>query len=1321
LDFITTRAWSEGNKNGGYPGAAPAARGASWAHPNGIQTANNQNSEGGTATPWYSWGPNTNAAFTWGTDTSGNTKSPTGAGGGDPYDSLLYTVTDIASFWSAGTRSNFGFCVNFDAGGNFQYYSREFSLTGEPVLFIDYTPAPDTPVVVNYPGATNVLYNTADLGGVLSSTGAAPTEVRVYYGRQDQYPSTNGWEGVAEIGNPQGVGPFVAHVTGLLDGTGYVYRCYATNSFGDCWATQATAFVTLPLALTINNSGGATGITATVASLNGFLVSTGGAPTAVWVFMGTNGATGGLSNTDKSLWQTNFFIGNNIPFQTYVTTRATGLQYSTVYYYSYYASNSLGLEAWAGVTNFQTLAPTDYIATNNAAWNLNSTWKPSTGYPNYPDDSATIASNTVTVSGYAIPTMRYINITTNGSKTGTVAYADATFQSAPVQLSGGTLQLDCNAPTVASNQVTVKAASQIFLAGVNNGGNGNAVPLYGDVMDWVQGGVTNTGMIHLLGSYWAKMNFYGRGNHFSGGWEIIGGTYSTSSGYAGTGGMILWSDGGLGSGTAIVRNAFSVCAGQTGSGSLPPPARVVVANGGVLAMGNNYGISPVVISNWEIEVQSGGMMTFGAYGIGQYVGGHLFVTSNLTFYRSRNVYSYAWYPDTAYGGQIVGNGRITIDATRGTIGGSEFFRLSGNNTNFSGGITLLYAPLSIENTNALGTGDSWFDAGDGSAVTLLATPATNWSLANNIGGINTIQVQDGTSNYTFTVAGGTLQPGTNVNNSGKLTVGGRLQFAPKPAGGYSTLIVDVTGYNGVAGVDYDQLVVTRGGLAGTISQCDLQIKVVPTVEQLDQQTLTIVSSANDNFIGQAFHSVTWVNGVGGQILVTNVVYNNGSIQLQFGSSDPVINNANGATGIAPTSASINGNLTGVGSASTHVYAYWGATDGGTNAGNWHTAVDLGVRGTGAVTTAISGLQGDTVYYYRYYAVNANGGEWAPSTASFRTLLNPFEFSRKMQIRFNGYNRTETLTNFPALVVLSPGITGFKYSAFASANGYDLRFANSNLTKTLYYEVEKWDATSNSCIWVQVDRLASSNDYIWAYYGNPLAASAPPSYSTNGSTWSQGFLGVWHMGQTNALDSSTNQFNGVAQGTVTPTNGIVASANNVLGSSGYVKVPYNPAFDMASDYTVGMWIFSTNSGSRGFLGTYNNNNNGFIFAQNGTTVQFWDNGNWHDSTYAIDTVTGAWKYLVYVRTNTVGSFMVDGAVVGPQIVNAGGPINGTDLYLGAAHWNDSLCGRMDETRLATIARSTNWVWAEYMNMASNGAFATFGQPVNLKTGTSIIFQ
>jgi len=81
---------------------------------------------------------------------------------------------------------------------------------------------------------------------------------------------------------------------------------------------------------------------------------------------------------------------------------------------------------------------------------------------------------------------------------------------------------------------------------------------------------------------------------------------------------------------------------------------------------------------------------------------------------------------------------------------------------------------------------------------------------------------------------------------------------------------------------------------------------------------------------------------------------------------------------------------------------------------------------------------------------------------------------KMKIQFTGYNKTETLTNFPALVVFTNGMSSgtFQYGQFASTNGWDLWFANESGTE-LNYEIEQWGTNTNSYVWVQVPTFTNN--------------------------------------------------------------------------------------------------------------------------------------------------------------------------------------------------------------------------------------------------------
>ncbi|MEM7392180.1 MAG: DUF2341 domain-containing protein, partial [Verrucomicrobiota bacterium] len=224
--------------------------------------------------------------------------------------------------------------------------------------------------------------------------------------------------------------------------------------------------------------------------------------------------------------------------------------------------------------------------------------------------------------------------------------------------------------------------------------------------------------------------------------------------------------------------------------------------------------------------------------------------------------------------------------------------------------------------------------------------------------------------------------------------------------------------------------------------------------------------------------------------------------------EPVIDNSIGASGVTDSDAALNGTLLTVGSPPTAVSVYWGPTDGGTNAAAWSNVLALGVQGEGALSVGISGLSEETTYYYRYAASNAFREVWAPDSAAFTTDLNPTNFTYRFKVQLCGYDRSETLIDFPLAIRLSTNVPGFRYTDFRSVSGGDLRAAGENGTDLLDHEIDMWNTNGESIVWVRVPSLQSPNQCVWLYWGSTNVALPPTS--TNGAVWRSGYRGVWHM-------------------------------------------------------------------------------------------------------------------------------------------------------------------------------------------------------------------
>ena len=146
---------------------------------------------------------------------------------------------------------------------------------------------------------------------------------------------------------------------------------------------------------------------------------------------------------------------------------------------------------------------------------------------------------------------------------------------------------------------------------------------------------------------------------------------------------------------------------------------------------------------------------------------------------------------------------------------------------------------------------------------------------------------------------------------------------------------------------------------------------------------------------------------------------------------------------------------------------------------------------------------------------------------------------KSKLTFSGYEGTETLKNFPALVVLSgDNIAGFDY-ADCLEGGADIRFTDSE-DNEIPYEIESWNSDGESFLWVRVPELAIAEDCIYLYWGSTGAEA--PTYSGEEGVWAGGYEAVWHMNESDPLDATGNNNDGTGKGGVpVVTAGVVGKA------------------------------------------------------------------------------------------------------------------------------------------------------------------------------------
>lgn len=265
-----------------------------------------------------------------------------GATGGGPNDPRFYQTTlDLESLLGSANKPIMSLTFGEAQG-----------VGATAVYAVSGLPAPQTNVfalatATNLP-ATSIQTTSAILNGRVLSNGGDVPNITLFYGASNGGTNAANWAASIALG-PQN-GSFSTALSGLAANTTYYFAARAQNYAGTSWATPSASFTTAAATLPQVNNAPATGVGATLATLNGAVLSTGGQPTSVILYFGP--ADGG---SNPAAWARSIWLGQQSA--AYEQT-ISGLSANTTYYFTAEATNATGA-SWAtpsvtfttGVTN----------------------------------------------------------------------------------------------------------------------------------------------------------------------------------------------------------------------------------------------------------------------------------------------------------------------------------------------------------------------------------------------------------------------------------------------------------------------------------------------------------------------------------------------------------------------------------------------------------------------------------------------------------------------------------------------------------------------------------------------------------------------------------------------------------------------------------------------------------------------------------------------------------------------------------------------------------------------------------------------------------
>jgi len=347
-----------------------------------------------------------------------------------------------------------------------------------------------------------------------------------------------------------------------------------------------------------------------------------------------------------------------------------------------------------------------------------------------------------------------------------------------------------------------------------------------------------------------------------------------------------------------------------------------------------------------------------------------------------------------------------------------------------------------------------------------------------------------------------------------------------------------------------------------------------------------------------------------------------------------------------------------------------------------------------------------------YADRYSGDDWWDNAWSYRKKLI-----------FDNSGQSEDLVNFPVLVNLSS--SNFDYSK-AKLDGTDLRFIDEDGVTELNYDIESWNSSGNSFIWVNVTRIdaGSSTDYIWMYYGNPVALDG----QNKGGTYDSSYVGVWHLneignGIADEFEDSTSYNNdgqgGSGNSSYIPTRieGKIGGGQDFDGIDDHINSGYSTSLDIGgTQITLEAWINFPGNDPLNYLGIISHSgwDQGYrlVIENSADPLCFHLPEDTFTLVSAQDTPIDSWVHVVGVYDGSNMMIYINGVKDTNELSKTDNIVTTpNEFWIGHGDnavgetWSYPWNGSIDEVRISNIARSTDWIKAQHLSM--NDTYITYG--------------
>lgn len=333
------------------------------------------------------------------------------------------------------------------------------------------------------------------------------------------------------------------------------------------------------------------------------------------------------------------------------------------------------------------------------------------------------------------------------------------------------------------------------------------------------------------------------------------------------------------------------------------------------------------------------------------------------------------------------------------------------------------------------------------------------------------------------------------------------------------------------------------------------------------------------------------------------------------------------------------------------------------------------------------------------ASGPSGGDAAPADAgpplACACPVEPCPFRYAREIHTVPSLIPQDLSQVPVLIRVET-------SEHMAADGSDLRFATP-AGDLLPHEVELFPPPGGTAaIWVGVPSIVAGADSTFClFYG----AEAPGAAADPGGVWDTGFAGVWHLGETSTgapgefRDSTSRSCNGTGGDAISETTLPVRVEARIgfgqeFDGDALIDVGTGSHLDLdGTAITLEAWVlvpalrpdFLTLVGKEGFTSGYR-----LLIGPDGEVLFQLTDAERHAETGVGVAAPGSWHYIAATYDGAAMRIYVDARKLRDKAEIGAIDSNEVPLQLGISNGEYPLFGTLDEVRVSTVARTTEWL-------------------------------